>query len=364
MLFAICSDRGSPGCTTVALALASARGLPAVVVEADPYGGDLALRLRPDGNERHPLPPTPTVLGIGAGRSVQQPPAGPIGLPSQDSAAQQHLDLWRGGSHTLSQMVRVVPGFVTAEQGTGISWPVLSSAVQAQPVPVFADLGRIHTGSPSMAIATAADVLMPVCRGDMASVVHMVERLEHLTPEIAKHNGRPPVLLPIVVTDRRHGAQSATRIAEILSESNVAPTLRGVGWLAWDHSGVHQLEHGADPAAKPMKKSHLMRSARRIMWRLGMVAGLDHAEPEDGRRNRAEKNQQRAARAGAPQQARSWPAPTGGPLLPKEPPGQETPAIPPTQATAAAGAWARSETSPDARDVPDPWQTSSSREMD
>ena len=60
MLFAICCDRGAPGATTTALALAAARGKPAVVVEADPYGGSLALRLRPGGKA---LPATPTVLG-------------------------------------------------------------------------------------------------------------------------------------------------------------------------------------------------------------------------------------------------------------------------------------------------------------
>ena len=67
MLFAICADRGAPGSTTTALALAAARGLPAVVVEADPYGGDLALRVRRDG--KRPLPTTPTVLSVApAGR--------------------------------------------------------------------------------------------------------------------------------------------------------------------------------------------------------------------------------------------------------------------------------------------------------
>ena len=64
MLFAVCCDRGAPGASTIARVLASARGLPAVVVGADPYGDDMARRLRPDGNL--PLPERPTVLGIGA----------------------------------------------------------------------------------------------------------------------------------------------------------------------------------------------------------------------------------------------------------------------------------------------------------
>ena len=45
----------------------------------------------------------------------------------------------------------------------------------------------------------------PVCRSDMASVQHMVDRLELLVPAIADRNGRPPVVLPVVIAPRQHG---------------------------------------------------------------------------------------------------------------------------------------------------------------
>ncbi len=302
MLFAVCSDRGAPGSTTTALALAAARGLPAVVVEADPYGGDLALRLRPDGNRKHPLPPTPTVLGIAAGRSSQRPEAGPIGMPTERRDEPRHLDLWRDGSHELNRAVRVVPGFLTAEQGTSLAWPVLTAALEAQTVPVFADLGRIHTGSPSMPLAAAADALITVCRGDMGSVTHMAERLEQLVTAIAERNGRPPLVLPVVVADRRHGARLAGRVSDVLGETAAGPALRGVGWLAWDPSAVQNLQEGGDPWAKPLRKSHLMQSARKVMWLLGMATGIDHAEPEAGKRAKGSRKQSKAE-AAAPQQA-------------------------------------------------------------
>lgn len=278
MLFAICADRGAPGSTITALALAAARGLPAVVVEADPYGGDLALRIRHDGN---PLPTTPTVLSVSAGRSVQGSTSAPRtsldgpGGPSE----RRHRDLWRDGSHTLSEHVRVVPGFMAAEHGTSLAWPVLASALEAQTVPVFADLGRIHTGSPSLAVAAAADALIPVCRSDMASVQHMVDRLELLVPAIAERNGRPPIVLPMVIAPRQHGSTIANSVAEILGETAVGPTLRGVSWLAWDPAAVAQLENGADPWAKPLRKSPLMKSARKAMWMVGLATGLSHADP-------------------------------------------------------------------------------------
>jgi len=158
---------------------------------------------------------------------------------------------------------------------------VLAAALQAQTVPVFADLGRIHTGSPSMPLAVAADALITVCRGDMASVHHMVERLAMLVTTIAEQNGRPPVVLPAVIAGRRQsGDRLAAAVAEILGDTKVAPALRGVGWLAWDPAAVGQLEDGGDPWASPLKKSRLMRSARKVMWHLVMATGIDHAEPE------------------------------------------------------------------------------------
>lgn len=61
MLIAVCCDRGSPGATTTALALGVASEEPTVVVEADPYGGDLAIRCAARGEA---FPPTPTVLTL------------------------------------------------------------------------------------------------------------------------------------------------------------------------------------------------------------------------------------------------------------------------------------------------------------
>ena len=270
MLFAICADRGAPGSTTAALALASARGLPAIVVEADPYGGDLALRLKPDG--KHPLATTPTVLSVAAGRSAER-----RHVPA--TTPMRQLDLWRSGSHELSQQVRVVPGFMNAEQGAAVAWPALASVLASQRVPVFADVGRIHTGSPSMPILTTAHAVIAVFRGDMGSVHHMIERLEALAPAIAERTGRTPMFLPMVVAPRQHGSELAQAISQLLGASAVGPAVRYVGWLAWDPPGCVALEDGGDPWEKPLRKSPLMTSARKALHLVGLAAGLEYAQP-------------------------------------------------------------------------------------
>ena len=279
MLFAICADRGAPGSTTAALALASARGLPAIVVEADPYGGDLALRLKPDG--KHPLAATPTVLSVAAGRSTER-------RHVPDSTPMRPLDLWGSGSHQLSERVRVVPGFMNAEQGASVRWPALASVLGSQTVPVFADVGRIHSGSPSMPILTAADAVIAVCRGDMGSVHHLVERLEALGLALAEKTGRTPLFLPMVVAPRQHGSQLAQAISQLLGSSAVGPAVRYVGWLAWDPAGCALLEDGGDPWEKPLRKSALMTSARTALHQVGLATGLEHAEPARAKRRRGE----------------------------------------------------------------------------
>ncbi|MEP9385550.1 hypothetical protein [Nocardioides sp. KR10-350] len=225
------------------------------------------------------MPATPTVLGIGAGQISDEPQRrGPIGLPSQVKGP-RYDDLGREGSHELSPLVRVVPGFMTAEQGAPTSWRVLADALKAQSTAVFADLGRIHSGSPSMPIVTAADAIIPVCRGDQVSVQTMTKRVELLVDAFAERNQRPPAVVPVVIANRKHGDAIAQMVAQILADSAAGAAVRSVAWVAWDPAGVAALDNGGDPWAKPLRNSPLMRSARKAMWHLGMATGLDHTEP-------------------------------------------------------------------------------------
>src|SRR3954470_2486288 len=96
MLVALCGDKGAPGVTTAALAVASAWPGQAVVVEASPAGGDLAIRLRPKGSV---LLETPTVLSVvTASRSFRE--QDPVSTHAQ----------------VLNSTTTVVPGAALAEQ--------------------------------------------------------------------------------------------------------------------------------------------------------------------------------------------------------------------------------------------------------
>ena len=49
MIVTVCSDKGSPGVTTLAVAIGLVWPVPRLVLEADPAGGDLAFRMRRTG---------------------------------------------------------------------------------------------------------------------------------------------------------------------------------------------------------------------------------------------------------------------------------------------------------------------------
>ena len=65
MIVTLCSDKGSPGVTTLAVALGLVWPVPRLVLEADPAGGDLAFRMRhTDGGG--PLNPDPSAATLAA----------------------------------------------------------------------------------------------------------------------------------------------------------------------------------------------------------------------------------------------------------------------------------------------------------
>jgi hypothetical protein len=244
MLIALCSDKGSPGATTTALALGSAWATLVVVVEADLAGGDLSIRLRPNGAA---LPEAPTLLTVAAAARAHPGP-----------------DVVSKHAHVLSARVAVVPAPIGHEQMAGVGdWEPLAEALGDSEVPILADLGRLHAGSRVTGIAARADLVIVVGRPDATSVIRMRDRLSRMASELAAVRGKPARFFPVLVTLHRHGEANVLDLLTVLGDSVACPFIAGGGYLALDPAAVRRLEAGEDPGGR-LARTDLLRSARTL----------------------------------------------------------------------------------------------------
>lgn len=264
MLIAVCCDRGAPGSTTTSLALGVSTPEPTVVVEVDPYGGDLALRCAASGGRGEAFPPTPTVLTLASeARTLLSP------------------GLVVSKAHEFTESTKVVPGHFSAEQTAGVkNWAPLAEALRASASRVVADLGRIHSSSPTVPIAAAADVLVIVTRPELGAVMHLKDRLERLAPVLANIRNAPPVIVPVVVTPKRIAGGVVEQISQMLAPSAIAGVVAGIGWVALDPDGV-ELMYAAKVSGKDAR-TPLLRSAAVLNEQLDQAAGLRAYSVADG----------------------------------------------------------------------------------
>ncbi|GAW52573.1 MULTISPECIES: hypothetical protein [unclassified Nocardioides] len=262
MFIAVCCDRGAPGSTTTALALGVSTPEPTVVVGVDPYGDDLAQRcIAPGGGS---FPPTPTVLTLA-------------------SEARKILDasLVASMAHEFTASTRVLPGHYSAELAGGINdWKPLAAALRMSGSRVVADLGRIHSSSPTVPVAAAADVIVMVTRPEVGAVLHLKDRLERLAPVVAKIRNAPPMIVPVVVTPKRIAGGVVDQVGQLLAPSNAAGVIKGIGWVAIDPDG-YELMYAGKVGGKDAR-TPLLRSAAVLNDQLDGVSGVrSYAEPED-----------------------------------------------------------------------------------
>jgi len=165
MVIAVCSVKGSPGVTTLSVALAArwpTSGRP-VVVECDPSGGSLAAR-----------------FGLTAAP----------GLVSLTAAARQNRDLMLLWAHTQAlpgglPVVVAPPGadytraaLTTLLDTRRSSLSVLRGATTQRPGSVvIADCGRLDAVSPALAIAREADRVVLLARSRADELSHLAAAL-------------------------------------------------------------------------------------------------------------------------------------------------------------------------------------------
>ena len=164
-LIALASIKGSPGVTTAATALAASwpEGRQVLLVEADPFGGDLA--------PRYAMAPTG-------------------GLSSLFAAARRTLvpeDVWAHVDH-LPGGLPVLFGLAGMHQATANekAWPAVADALGALDADVVVDVGRLlpNLGGGVREVLAHADALVILCQSTLEAIVHLREALPGLAAEL------------------------------------------------------------------------------------------------------------------------------------------------------------------------------------
>ena len=125
---------------------------------------------------------------------------------------------------------------------------------------VVADLGRIHSSSPTIPVAAAADVVVMVTRPEVGAVMHLKDRLERLAPVLANIRNAPPVVVPVVVTPKRIAGAVLEHVGRMLAPSNATGVIAGIGWIALDPTGVEAM-HAGQVGGKKNARTPLLKSA-------------------------------------------------------------------------------------------------------
>jgi hypothetical protein len=294
-LIVIAADKGAPGVTTTALALAAVWPRPVLLAECDPSGGDLVYRF-------------PAANG-----SQLDPRRGLLALAVTARRGLQAGQFWE---HTqkMSGGLDVLTGVINAEQGAGLGalWGPLGGLFAALPGgDVIADCGRLGPDGPHYDLLAQASVVVLVTRPNPGDVIRLRDRAAAVTAAANARGRRGVAPAIVVIADQRTLRATATEVSQTLAQGNVPAGV--VGGIATDAKGAELLrgEWGGR-----LDKTLLIRTARETAQQL--VASLPSPRDDEG-----------------PQAARPQPPPSQpAPVQSASPPGLQPPApspYPPTQ---------------------------------
>ena len=200
MLIAVAADKGAPGVTTTAVALAAVWPRPVLLAECDPAGGDLVYRLPGEGGDR--LDPRRGLLSlaVAARRDLQ---------PSQLWAHAQKL---RGG-------LDVLLGVTSAEQGAGLEplWGPVGGVLAGLPqADVIADCGRLGPDGAYYDLLAHAAAVVLVTRPSLGEVVRLRDRAAAVSLAVRQRGGQDARVGVLVVADHRVFSRALAEVGQVL----------------------------------------------------------------------------------------------------------------------------------------------------
>ncbi len=241
-LVAVAADKGSPGVTTTALALAAVWPRRALLAELDPSGGDVVLRLRGPQQSLLSAERGLISLAVAARRELTV------------ESLWQHVQVLDGG-------LEVLTGVATSEQagGLGALWRPLTTLLSAIPgVDVIADCGRLFPGSPAMGVLQGSALVVLVTRPSVDAVAHLRSRAMSLTQQLGT-GGYDGVPVGVVVIANPKDAEALREVDAVLGRAGAPAQI--LGRIAEDKAAAAMLR---GQWGTKLSRSLLVRSAREV----------------------------------------------------------------------------------------------------
>jgi hypothetical protein len=313
-LIAIASDKGAPGVTTAALALAAVWPRPVLLAECDPAGGDLVYRFPAVGGGH--LDPRRGVLSLAvvARRGMQ---------PQQ---VWEHVQKLHGGLDVLA-------GVTNAEQGAGLSllWGPIGKALASLPqADVIADCGRLGADGPPYDLLAEATTVVLVSKVHVADVIRLRDRAAAFAAATQSRGRRNFGVGVVVVADHKKFRASLGEVQHVLGQAHAPATV--LGGIAHDTKGADLLsgEWGGS-----LDRTMLIKTARQVARQL--VQGLPPIGNAAPAGPSAPPAQARLAQAPPGGRRLTGPQPASSPFASPQPAGSRFTGPQPAVATASYG---------------------------
>ncbi len=246
-LIAIASDKGAPGVTTAALALAAVWPRPVLLAECDQAGGDLVYRFPAAGGGH--LDPRRGVLSLAV--------VARRGMQSQQ--VWEHVQKLHGGLDVLA-------GVTNAEQGAGLSllWGPIGKALAGLPqADVIADCGRLGADGPLYDLLIEATTVVLVSRVHVADVIRLRDRAAAFAAAAQSRGRRGFGVGVVVVAEHKKFRAALGEVQHVLGQANAPATV--LGGIAHDTKGADLLsgEWGGN-----LDRTMLIKTAREVAQHL------------------------------------------------------------------------------------------------
>ncbi len=252
-LIAVAADKGSPGVTTTAVALAAVWPRRALLVEADPAGGDLVYR------------------SVAAHGGSLDPNTGMLSLAATARRGLVAEQLW-DHAQPLAGGLDVITGLHNAEQAAGFGglWPTLGRAFASLAdapqggADVIADCGRLGPEGAVLELLPHASLVLLLARTDPEQLARVRDRAAALSIKLhgghrgAAQLGFPPIGV-VLIAEPGRGERIASQVNDMLVAAQIGAQV--VGTLAHDPAGAEQL---AGRRRGRVDKALLVRSARQV----------------------------------------------------------------------------------------------------